>query len=459
MAVVEQPARRPDAPVGRRWRWPVVVLACVAVAALSLLAAHTPAYDATAWLIWGREIVHADLSTVAGPSWKPLPVAITTPLALTGDTAAPLLWLVIARTGGLLALVLAYKLAARLAGPAAGVIAVVGLLLEDVFVLHAARGNSEGIQVALALWAIDRHLDGRTRQAFLLALAGGLLRPEAWPLVAGYGLWLAFTRRERFWLVAAGGIALLAAWLIPEYLGSGDLLRAADRALLPVSGSPAQASFPFLAVFTNAARALIVPVYAGAVAAVVLAARRRDRTVLALAGLATAFMVSVGLGAEIGFTGNQRYVIVPAGIVAVLSGVGWAQLAGLVAARAGRPGAWALGTVAVLASLPFLVAGVERLGTRLDTVRYESGRFGSLGAAVDAAGGRAALTGCGPVYTAWSDTQAAAWKLHLHQYQVGRFPFVPGTTIAARNTALAHDSRFPPIARTQRWVIGSSCAR
>jgi hypothetical protein len=450
MAVIERTVARPaGAPSERRPRWPLVVLACAALAALSLLVADTPAYDATAWLIWGREIVHADLSTVAGPSWKPLPVIVTTPLALTGDTAAPLLWLVVARTGGLLALVAAYKLAARLAGPLAGAVAAAGLLLEDVFVLHAARGNSEGIQVALGLWAIDRHLDGRTRQAFLLALAGALLRPEAWPLVAAYGLWLVVTRRERLGLVAAGGAAVLALWLIPEYLGSGDLFRAADRARIPVADSPAQASFPFGAVFTNAAKALIVPVYAGAVAAVVLAVRRRDRTVLGIAALATAFMVCVGLGAEAGFTGNQRYVIVPAGIVAVLGGVGWARVARAHAA---------LAIVAAAVCVPFVVGGARRLNERVDTVVYESGRYGSLADAIDAAGGRAVITRCGPVFVAWPDTQAAAWNLRVHQFQVGIHPRVPGATIAATNTALAHDPRFPAIARTARWVVGSSCA-
>jgi hypothetical protein len=455
MAVIERPATPPAAaPSEQRRRWAVVVLACVALAAVSLLVADTPAYDATAWLIWGREIVHADLSTVAGPSWKPLPVAITTPLALTGDTAAPLLWLIVARAGGLLALVAAYRLAARLAGTLAGVIAAAGLLLEDVFVLHAARGNSEGIQVALGLWAIDRHLDGRTRQAFLLALAGGLLRPEAWPLVAAYGLWLVATKREHLGFVAAGGVAVLALWLIPEYIGSGDLFRAADRARIPVAGSPGTESFPFLAVFTNAAKALIVPVYVGAVAAVALAVRRRDRTVLGLAAVATAFMVSVGLGAEAGFTGNQRYVIVPAGITAVLGGVGWARLAGLARTPAGR----ALLAVAVAACIPFVVSGVRRVHQRVDTVVDESGRYGSLADAIDAAGGRAVLTRCGPVYVAWPDTQAAAWGLHVHQFQVGIHPRTPGATIAAINTPLAHDARFPPIARTRRWVVGSSCA-
>jgi hypothetical protein len=59
---------------------------------------------------------------------------------------------------------------------------------------------------------------------------------------------------------------------------------------------------------------------------------------------------------------------------------------------------------------------------------------------------------------AWPDTQAAAWGLHVHQFQVGIHPRTPGATIAAINTPLAHDARFPPIARTRRWVVGSSCA-
>ena len=44
---------------------------------------------------------------------KPLPVVVTTPLALTGEPA-PALWLLVARTGGLLALARRLALAARL---------------------------------------------------------------------------------------------------------------------------------------------------------------------------------------------------------------------------------------------------------------------------------------------------------------------------------------------------------
>ena len=57
------------------------------LAALTFLAPSAPTYDPWAWIVWGREVLHLDLSTVDGPSWKPLPVLLTTPFALTGPLA------------------------------------------------------------------------------------------------------------------------------------------------------------------------------------------------------------------------------------------------------------------------------------------------------------------------------------------------------------------------------------
>src|SRR3954452_22303360 len=99
-----------------------LIAGCVALAALSLLLVSSPTYDPWAWIIWGREVVHVDLSTVGGPSWKPLPVLFTAPFSLFGD-AAPDLWLLIARAGGLLALAMAFRLARRLAGDRWGMVA------------------------------------------------------------------------------------------------------------------------------------------------------------------------------------------------------------------------------------------------------------------------------------------------------------------------------------------------
>src|SRR4051794_33535977 len=131
------PAARETA--GRASPWKAVVLACLGLAALSLLGPAMPTYDPWAWIIWGREITHLDLNTVSGPSWKPLPILFTTPFAFFGDSAAPGLWLLMARAGGLLAIAMAYRLAARLGGPAAGIAAASALFLAEGFGRNFAR--------------------------------------------------------------------------------------------------------------------------------------------------------------------------------------------------------------------------------------------------------------------------------------------------------------------------------
>jgi hypothetical protein len=466
--------RLPELPApaaGRTGSGWIEALACVALAALSLLWTHEPTYDPTAWLVWGRELIHGDLVTLGGPSWKPLPVLFTTPFALFGSTVAPLLWLIVARASGLLSFVLAYRLATRLAGAVAGAVAALALVLENVFVFHFARGNSEGVQVALALWVVERHLDGHRRQAFWLCVAGGLLRPEAWPLLAGYGLWLIWVEwRERGalpWrtvaIVVGSGIGLLLIWFVPEYVGSHNLLRAADRAADPVAGSPGEAAFPFLATFTNAAGALIAPTYIGgfvAVGAALAAGARRpgDKATLGIAAISTAFMCSVALGAEVAFTGNQRYLVVAAALACVVCGVGWAELVVLARRRLPRAAFVAVTCVALLAVAPFVAGGVNRLRDRLDGIRRESLHYTDLKTAISAAGGRDALLRCGTVYTTRFDTQAVAYDLRRHLFQVQIFPAVPGTVVAANSTALARDPRFPHrLARTSGWTVANSC--
>src|SRR3954470_7552884 len=106
------PPESADAAAAPARPWRLLVLGCLALAALSLLLPSVPTYDPWAWIIWGREVAHLDLITKTGPSWKPLPVLFTTPFSLAGDDGAPLLWLTVARAGGILALAIAYPLRA-----------------------------------------------------------------------------------------------------------------------------------------------------------------------------------------------------------------------------------------------------------------------------------------------------------------------------------------------------------
>ena len=72
-----------------------MAVGCLAVAASTIILPGVPSYDPWAWIVWGREVLAADLRTATGPSWKPLPILFTAPFSLFGE-AAPELWLVVA---------------------------------------------------------------------------------------------------------------------------------------------------------------------------------------------------------------------------------------------------------------------------------------------------------------------------------------------------------------------------
>ncbi|HEV3388382.1 MAG TPA: hypothetical protein VG057_05175, partial [Solirubrobacteraceae bacterium] len=136
-------------------------LACIVLAAISAAVLPTvPSYDPWAWISWGREVTdpHLSFAISGGPSWKPLPVVFTTIWALFGSAAAPTLWVITARAGGLLGIVAAYLLASRLIrGPrwakvAAGLIAGAGIVITQAWWDEMFRGTSEPMLIATALW-------------------------------------------------------------------------------------------------------------------------------------------------------------------------------------------------------------------------------------------------------------------------------------------------------------------
>src|SRR6185437_16153466 len=96
------------------------------------------------------------------------------------------------RARRLLGLVAAYRLAARVIGEprwaaaTAGVLAAGGIVVTQEWFYYMFRGTSEPMLIACALWAIDRHLERRYAWAFVLGVAPGLMRPEAWPLLIVY---------------------------------------------------------------------------------------------------------------------------------------------------------------------------------------------------------------------------------------------------------------------------------
>jgi hypothetical protein len=320
------------------------------------------------------------------------------------------------------------------------------------------------------LWAIERHFDARYRDAFLLGAAGALLRPETWPFLALYGLrlvhrsWGGPKRARALALVVGTGVVLLVVWLVPEYLGSGHVLRGATRAQQPVAGTPAQAAVPFLATFSHSESALSWPVYAGALIGTVLALwaslrERRLTLTFGLAALATVLMLIVALLAQAGFTGNLRYVTLPAAILCVVAGVGWVQLVGLARVRWGTAGAAAGAVVAFAGSVPLLVGSVDRFGHKLRVADDDAVLSDALPPAIGRAGGQEAVKRCRPVRTNGVDVQLVAYALDLPGRDVSDHPQPPGTVVVPNDSHSTHDPRLRLLARDAQWTIRSSCWR
>jgi hypothetical protein len=295
---------------------------CLALAAVSLLLPWALAFDPWAWLVWGREAGRLELDTAGGPSWKPLPVVATTVLALANG-AAPALWLVLARAGGLLALAGAAALAGRLAGPVAAFAAAAAMALSDWWLFNTALGNSEGLLAAAVLWAAVAHLAGRHRAALALLLAAALLRPEAWPFLGLYALWLWRGGRERLPALSVALLPVPLLWFGPDALGAGGALGASDAARGTASPQSAvNAGFPALEVLLDFAELLTVPALLAAGAAVALG----GRTERALAAAALAWVAIVAVMTQAGYAGNPRYNVAAAAVGCALAGAGIARM-------------------------------------------------------------------------------------------------------------------------------------
>lgn len=408
------PGRRGAAP----HPYALVAFAALFLSALSLLSPSAPAYDPWAWIIWGREIVHLQLHTVGGPTWKPLPVMFTTLLAPFGS-AAPMLWLLVARAGGLMAVgmgaLLAFRISARQGASApasvfAALVVLVGLPAIPGFAGSVLSGESEGLLAACAFLAIAAHMDGRSRSALWWGFAAALIRPEAWIFFCAYGLYA--WRRDRGLprLIVWQLVAIPALWFLPELLGSGSLTRGVHWAQFPKAGSPARAGCPFCAELTGHAWPMLAsPFKVGAVlaGALVLVHGHGRMELLGLLAIGLAWLLEEAVFTQLGFSGSDRYLLAPVALLTVAGGVGWAL------ALATRR--WRLCGLAVAAAVLLGVAGPwpgPHLGRAVDQVGYQARLAGELRGAVQAAGGTRRLLACGPLQTNPSEVPLVAWTLN-----------------------------------------------
>ena len=274
--------------------------------------------------------------TEGGPSWKPLPILFTAPFSLFGQDMAPYLWLWVARAGGLFGCVMAYRMASRLIGGRR----VRGARRRVRASPRCSRATSSCATPRSATpsrcW--PRSCCGPSSATSTAAATtrstsaspAALLRPEAWPFLGLYGLWLWFAEpRLRLRLVVLRACSIPALWFLPEWWGSGDPLRAGARANAPNPGSAAFADIPAVELLKRFVRSRSRPVELGHARSPVgyaacsgCGAGAEAATLGAARSAASPGSLLVAVMTEAGFAGNQRYLIVTTAVVCVLGGMG-----------------------------------------------------------------------------------------------------------------------------------------
>ena len=407
------------------WASAVVLLAASVV--LVLWARTRPSFDAYGWLVWGHQTLSGSLNTNAAPSWKPLPYLFTVPYALFGRYE---LWLwmltsvAISLGGAVFAGRIAYRLSLagdpalprrRSAGLLAAVFAAASLLCiqgDRGWWHYVLSAQSDAMIATFCLAAVESHLSGHPRRAFLLGALACLGRPEVWPLVALYSIWAWRANPSMRWLIAAGVLAIVVLWFgIPALtsrspfvaasnaFGSGRRLRSGQ-----VSGT--------LQRFLDLSQPWVE---VAALVSLCWAIIRRDWTVMALgAGVVLWVLVEIAFALH-GWPGLGRYMYGAAGLMVVIAAVlvGW-----LLRMRS----AWAGVAVAValIASLvPVAISRVRAERHDLAQQRSRTAQINRLAAVVDGLGGPRRLRACGEPLTRLEYQTVLAWTLRVNVASIG----------------------------------------
>jgi hypothetical protein len=327
-AASSAPARRSFREGVKRHPWALVAVAVVLAAiAFVLGTGMRPEFDAWGFLVWGKQALHGNLETSAAPSWKPLPFLFTLPYALAGG-AQLWLWMFTAVAAAFAGAPIAGRIAYRLVGPsparpyapwAAAVFAGVGVLGIFNYGHYMLIANADPMEITLCLAAIDSHLCGRRRLAWLCLVLASLGRPEAWSVTGLYALWAWSSEPSMRPLLGAGAIAIPAMWFGIGRLTSPSWTVASDVAFGSTSPLP---GFRLWGVIRHWRDLYQVPMQLAALGSVVIAIVRRDRATLILTGAALVWVTAEIAMAYHGWNAPSRYLFAPAAVMVVVAGVG-----------------------------------------------------------------------------------------------------------------------------------------
>jgi hypothetical protein len=429
------------------WRylgWAVGLAVIAFSAGLVIWARTRPGFDPYGWLVWGHQTIHGSLDTNAAPSWKPLPYVFTVVYSLAGQHELRL-WMItsaaISLSGVVFAGRVAFKLTAapperRWAAWVAAVFAGLALLGIQNYFHYILSSQSDPMIVALCLAAIDCHLDGRPRTAFVMGALAGLGRPEVWAFLGLYWLW-AWRRRPDARPLLVGGLAVMALlWFgIPALTSRTPFVAAAnamDSGRRLTSNQVGGTIQRFLDLHQ-------LPLELAALLGVALAAWRRgwaDRVTLVLAGGVVGWVIIEIAFALHGWPGLPRYMFEAAGVTIVLAGVCVGRLLAdpprlpSLPARAPNWAAALLVAALVVSLVPPAISGARAEHSDLRTQRIRTQQIGRLSAVVSRLGGAARLRACGEPLTRLEYQTVLAYTLGVNVSTIG---FKYGRAIARGN--------------------------
>jgi hypothetical protein len=329
----------------RAWARSGFALLCIGAAIGYLVYPTYPNYDSAYSLIWGRELLDGALPSFDAyrtPTEHPLAVAFGAVLSPLGD-AAPRVWLAVTVFAFCLLVAGVYRLGRAAFTPWVGAVAGLLVLSRLDYAFLAARGYIDVPYLAMVAWAaaLETEKPRRGGVVWVLLTLAGLLRPEAWILLAAYWLWCNLptlratiaTRRgttepaydllRRPSTRGAGAkvvrTALVAAispvlWALTDLVVTGDplfSLRHTSSLANDLQRTKPASEAPGFAIHSLTGT-LKWPVLLGALLGLVLALAFARRRAAILLGLTASGLVTFGAIAVAGLSVIDRYLAVTA---------------------------------------------------------------------------------------------------------------------------------------------------
>jgi hypothetical protein len=415
----------------REHPWFTVAVALVVVsAALIVYAGTRPSYDAYGWLVWGYQTLHLTLDLGGAPSWKPLPYLFTVPYAAFGHYEL-WLWMItdvaISLAGAVFAGRIAYRLVGREperrhAAIAAAVFAGLAVLGTEDYMHYILSVQSDPMIVTFTLAAIDCYLGGRHRWALAFGVLASLGRPEAWPFLGLYSIWVWRSRPQMRWMLYAVWALILFMWFGIPTITNHKPFVAGQLALRSPRSLHQNKVIGTIDRFTELQ---YLPIWLAALFTVAVAALRRNRLILFLAaGSALWVIVEIGFALH-GWPALPRYVMPPAALAAVLAGVavGWVLIEAPRLWR--RIPRWAGIPIVVVLLATLLPGALARVRAERKDLSHERGRtheIGMLATTINLIGGWRHIDNCGKPVTPVEYVSALAWFVKLDVGPIGHRP-------------------------------------